>query len=188
MGVMQVYSSKCHHLLIQSSLCWLFVSIQSMLVNWECSETIFLKILRKYFTHYWLTHFVPLISFDTPENIKKPDAFWCFHRVLKEINGMKWVTGMEGNKLPVKRVCTCVFVWKGGGVAKISFRGEISQYLPLRKTGRVGLFGRGLGIFCLGEVIFNLGGHHEFLNIPSISEKWNSKEIARNWRKDRPNL
>lgn len=68
-------------------------------------------------------------------------------------------------------VCTCVFVWKGGGVAKISFRGEIFQYLPLRKTGRVGLFGRGLGIFCLGAVIFNLGGHHEFLNIPSISEK-----------------
>ena len=35
-----------------------------------------------------LTHFMPLISFDTPWN---PEVFWCSPRVSKEIRGMKWV-------------------------------------------------------------------------------------------------
>ena len=26
-----------------------------------------------------------------PENIRKPEIFWCFHGVLKVISGMKWV-------------------------------------------------------------------------------------------------
>ena len=38
-----------------------------------------------------LTHFMPLISFDTPENIRKLEVFWCFKGVSKEISGMKWV-------------------------------------------------------------------------------------------------
>lgn len=124
MEVMQVYLSKCHHLLIQSSLCWLSVSIQSMLVNWECSETTFLKILRKYFTDYWLTHLINQ-----------------WHEMGYR-NGGEQASSEEG-----VCVCTCVFVWKKGGVAKISFRREISQYLPLRKTRRVGLFGRGFRNF-----------------------------------------
>ena len=38
-----------------------------------------------------LTHFMPLISFDTPENIRKTEFFWCFQGVSKEIIGMKRV-------------------------------------------------------------------------------------------------
>ena len=32
-----------------------------------------------------------MISFDTPENIRKPVVFWCFQGVSKEISGMKWI-------------------------------------------------------------------------------------------------
>ena len=35
---------------------------------------------------YGLTHFRPLISFDTPW--KKPLVFWCFQGISKEISGM----------------------------------------------------------------------------------------------------
>ena len=35
-----------------------------------------------------LTHFIPLISFDTPRN---QEVFWCFQRVSKEISSIKWV-------------------------------------------------------------------------------------------------
>ena len=38
-----------------------------------------------------LTHFIPLISFDTPWNIRKLLVFWCFQGVLKEISSTKWV-------------------------------------------------------------------------------------------------
>ena len=41
---------------------------------------------------FLLTHFMPLIFFDTPENIRKPLFFWYFQGVSKEISGMKWVT------------------------------------------------------------------------------------------------
>ena len=37
-----------------------------------------------------LTHFMPLVSFGTPEN-RKPKVFLCFQGVSKEINGTKWV-------------------------------------------------------------------------------------------------
>ena len=38
-----------------------------------------------------LTYFVPLVSFDTPENIRKPKVFWYCQRVSKETSGIKWV-------------------------------------------------------------------------------------------------
>ena len=34
---------------------------------------------------------MPLISFDTPWKHQKPEVFWCFQEVSKEISGMKWV-------------------------------------------------------------------------------------------------
>ena len=43
------------------------------------------SVPKKYFTH-----FMPLISFDTPENIRKPLVFWCFQGLSKEISGIKW--------------------------------------------------------------------------------------------------
>ena len=36
-----------------------------------------------------------LISFDTPENIRKPEVSWFFQGVSKEISGMKWVNQAE---------------------------------------------------------------------------------------------
>ena len=39
-----------------------------------------------------LTHFMPLISFDTPWKHQKPEVF-CFQGVWKEVSGMKWVNG-----------------------------------------------------------------------------------------------
>ena len=38
-----------------------------------------------------LTHFMPLISLISSENIRKSLDFWCFQEVSKEISGMKWV-------------------------------------------------------------------------------------------------
>ena len=52
---------------------------------------------------YVLTHFMPLISFDTPENIKTPEVFWCFQGVSKEISGMKW-----GKKILSSWLCQVV--------------------------------------------------------------------------------
>ena len=42
---------------------------------------------------FWklLTHFVPLVSFDTPPENRKPKVSWCFQGVSKETSGMKWV-------------------------------------------------------------------------------------------------
>ena len=34
---------------------------------------------------------MPLVYFDTPENMKKPKVFWGFQGVQKETSGMKWV-------------------------------------------------------------------------------------------------
>ena len=42
-----------------------------------------------------LTHFIPLISFDTPWNIRKLLVFWCFQGVSKEISGTKWVNAED---------------------------------------------------------------------------------------------
>ena len=56
---------------------------------------------------YWgkntvpLTHFILLISFDTPENVRKPLVFWYFQWVSKVISGMKWV------KIPYDSVTIC---------------------------------------------------------------------------------
>ena len=36
-----------------------------------------------------LTHFHWSLSIP-PENIRKPEVFWCFHGVQKETSGMKW--------------------------------------------------------------------------------------------------
>ena len=38
-----------------------------------------------------LTHFMPLISFCTPENIRKLEVLWCFRGIYKETSSMKWV-------------------------------------------------------------------------------------------------
>ena len=38
---------------------------------------------------------MPVISFDTPENIRKPEVFWCFQWVSKEISGLKWVNKLS---------------------------------------------------------------------------------------------
>ena len=38
-----------------------------------------------------LTHLMPLISFDTPENVRKPLVFLCFQELSQEISGIKWV-------------------------------------------------------------------------------------------------
>ena len=48
--------------------------------------------LSFYFSVYWafvLIHFMPLVSFDTPENITKPMALWYFQRLSKDTSGMK---------------------------------------------------------------------------------------------------
>ena len=39
------------------------------------------------FLQMLLTHFMPLISFDTP---RKPEVFLCFQGASKEISGLKW--------------------------------------------------------------------------------------------------
>ena len=47
------------------------------------------KVLTSFIS--FLTHFMPLVSFDTPEHIRKPLVFSCFQRVSRETSGMKWV-------------------------------------------------------------------------------------------------
>ena len=44
------------------------------------------------FCAHCLTHFMPLFSFDTLENIRKPKVFWCFQGVSKETSGMNGLT------------------------------------------------------------------------------------------------
>ena len=34
---------------------------------------------------------MPLVSFDTPKNIRKPLVFWCFQGISKETTRIKWV-------------------------------------------------------------------------------------------------
>ena len=41
--------------------------------------------------HTLLNHFMPLSLLIPPESIRKPEIFWCFLGVSKEIGGMKWV-------------------------------------------------------------------------------------------------
>ena len=38
-----------------------------------------------------LTHFMPLISFDTPRKYENTSGFLIFSGGIKEISGMKWV-------------------------------------------------------------------------------------------------
>ena len=38
-----------------------------------------------------LTHFMPLISFDTPQKHQKTRGFLMFSGVIKGVSGMKWV-------------------------------------------------------------------------------------------------
>ena len=33
-----------------------------------------------------------------PENIRKPEFFWCFQEISKEISGMKWVNNKKSHK------------------------------------------------------------------------------------------
>ena len=42
---------------------------------------------------------MPLISFYTPENTRKPLVFWCFQGVLKDISDMKWVRAFSVKKI-----------------------------------------------------------------------------------------
>ena len=56
-----------------------------------------------------LTHFMPVISFDTPENIRKPEIFWCFLRVSKEISDMKWVNNNVNLKIGTTRLVKILF-------------------------------------------------------------------------------
>ena len=50
----------------------------------------FLRIFEMHFPHH-LTHFMPLISFDTPWKHQKTRGFDVFRGVSKEMSGMKWV-------------------------------------------------------------------------------------------------
>ena len=59
---------------------------------WRLSSRNFTWSVREYFVSYIpLTHSMPLVSFNTPENIRKPEVFWCFQGVSKETSGLKWV-------------------------------------------------------------------------------------------------
>ena len=40
---------------------------------------------------FWLTHFMRLVFFCTPWNIRSYLVFWCFQGVEKGISSMKWV-------------------------------------------------------------------------------------------------
>lgn len=48
-------------------------------------------------TCYPLIHFMPLVSFLTPE-VSIQEVFWCFQEVCKETTGMKWVKRPENKK------------------------------------------------------------------------------------------
>ena len=41
-----------------------------------------------------LTHFTAPFLYIPPENIRKPEIFWCFQGVQKETPGMKWVKAL----------------------------------------------------------------------------------------------
>ena len=60
-------------------------SLQILATNWQSQ-------LDKIF----LTHFMPLISFDIPWKHRKSSGFFMFSGVLKEISDMKWVNTYDG--------------------------------------------------------------------------------------------
>ena len=63
------------------------------------------------FLNTFLTHFMPLISFDNPWKIL---VFWCFQGVSKEINGIKLVKIWRLRKntnFEVGMVCFCAKVF-----------------------------------------------------------------------------
>ena len=64
--------------------------------SWTCLPASFsARILEENTFHVLLTHFMPLISFIPPKKIRKPEVFWCFQGVAKEVSGMKLVNWLN---------------------------------------------------------------------------------------------
>ena len=57
------------------------------------------KISFYYWRYLWsrLTHYIPLVSFNTPRKHQKTRVFWCFQGVSKETSGMEWFNMMKTN-------------------------------------------------------------------------------------------
>ena len=56
-------------------------------VMWEASWNNIWEDITVLFS---CTHFMSLVSFNNPWNIRKPEAFWCFEEVSKENSLMKF--------------------------------------------------------------------------------------------------
>ena len=70
--------------------CWLNVSYYSV---GKCLHKDYIISLL---ANIPFTHFMPLISFDTPRK-QKQEVFLCFQAASKQISGMKWVNVLHEN-------------------------------------------------------------------------------------------
>ena len=67
-----------------------------------------------------------------PENIRKPEVFWCFQGVSKEISGMKWVKNISKQNYEKWRNCLFKIILGKGHSASIkrhpcSTKGHLNQ-------------------------------------------------------------
>ena len=87
-----------------SNICTLqYVTTECIEINWLCKHREKVRSSRtsisinpcnelskaQFCMWVLLTHFMPLVSLISPENIRKPKVFWCFQGVSKETSGMK---------------------------------------------------------------------------------------------------
>ena len=58
--------------------------------SWCCYISSWNNICEDITVLFSCTHFMSLVSFNNPWNIRKPEAFWCFEEVSKENSLMKF--------------------------------------------------------------------------------------------------
>ena len=63
-------------------------------LSWDGLVYIADIFFRTVTSNYNINPFLATDLLIPPENIRKPEVFWCFQGVSKEISGMKWVKGL----------------------------------------------------------------------------------------------